>query len=192
MEAMDSIGIYIDIDNIERSLKEYNETGLYLDFQRLIVLLSKGCRLAVLKGYGGYIHSDTGRHGIESELESIGVELVLYRCQKEIDYCKPIIRQKEVDTAITTDVSWDLATGRINRAIIMSGDRDMRPALVRAEDEGYEVKILAVKSAISDDCYDDSDLMLIDDFEVFAVNSVAEEEPETGTNMADRREEVRV
>ena len=192
MEEMDRIGIYIDIDNIEGSLKEYYDTGLYLDFQRLIELMAEGCRLVVLKGYGGFIRSDTERHGIESELESIGVELVLYKCQKEVDYCKSTIRQKEVDTAITTDVSWDLATGRIDRAIIMSGDRDMRPALVRAEDEGYEVKILAVKSAISDDCYDDSDLMLIDDFEVFAVNSVAEEEPETGTNMADRREEVRV
>lgn len=192
MEEMDRIGIYIDIDNIERSLKEYNDTGLYLDFQRLIELMAEGCRLVVLRGYGGFIHSDTERHGIESELEIIGVELVLYKCQKENDYCKSTIRQKEVDTAITTDVSWDLATGRIDRAIIMSGDRDMRPALVRAQNEGYEVKILAVESAISDDCYDDSELMLIDDFEVFSVGSTVEEEPETGAHMADRREEVRV
>jgi len=192
METKDRIGIYIDIDNIERSLAEYNDTGLHLDFQRLIDLVSEGCDVVVLKGYGGYIHNDKERIGIQSELEGIGVDLVLTKCQKDIESGKPIVRQKEVDTGITTDVSWDLATRLIDRAIIMSGDRDMRPALVRAKDKGFEVKILAVENAISDDCYEDSDLMLIDDFEVFQVGSTVAEGPAAGIPIADRHEEVRV
>lgn len=177
MEQPRKAGIYIDISNFEKSLEYYNNMGLSFDYSRLIRSLSEGHALAVLRGYDGYVRSESERTGIQTELENVGVKLELFRCQSEGDGTGAYsCRQKEVDTAITTDVSWDLARGVVDVAFIVSGDRDMCPAYRRAKREGCDVRIVALRSNINDSyCYSMDDCVFADDLEVFLVCGGTEE-----------------
>lgn len=79
--------------------------------------------------------------------------------------------QKEVDTGIVADVSWDLAESKIDVAIIVSGDRDMLPAVDRARRRNKTVVVVGLENTISR-FYDlsDTDCIFIDDLDVFRLN----------------------
>ncbi len=193
MESAKKLGIYIDVSNVEFSLEEYNSLGLYFDYSKFIRLMSEGYDLKVLCGYNCPVRPGSPQAAVHSELENAGVEMKLYRPQVETDDTgKRIVRQKEVDSSIVVDVSWDLAKGIIDEAVIVSGDRDMYPAVERAAENGFTVRIAAVESSISDDYRSVlNGCILIDDCEAFLVRGDFKED--RGYNIATFRlkEEVK-
>ena len=178
MESLKKMGIYIDLNNVECGLADYNCYGMSLDYSLLVSELSKGYRLSVLNVYDCTVKKDSTRAPLHRILEEAGMSLKLFAPHVFTDeYGKPVVHQKEVDTSITTDVSWDLALGVVDVAVIVSGDRDMRPALTSAAQHGSEVRIVAPKESLSDSYYESlEDCTLIEDMEVFLVAGKDREE----------------
>lgn len=172
MEPQKKLGIYIDVSNIELGLADYNCEGMCLDYSQLIRQVSQGYSLTVLRGYDSYVKEGQSLTDIQQVLKNAGVELVLYESQRgnnRFGECE--IHQKEVDTGLVADVCWDLASGTVDSAIIVSGDRDMRPAYARAKKAGCEVKILTLRCAIQDNYYLSlDDCLLIEDYEAFLLS----------------------
>ena len=178
METEKKMGIYIDLNNVEYGLADYNCCGMSLDYSLLATELSKGYRLSVLNVYDCTVKKDSTRAPLHKILEEAGMSLRLYTPHVFTDeYGKPVIHQKEVDTAITTDVSWDLALGEVDVAVIVSGDRDMHPALKRAAQQGHEVRIVSPKQSISDSYLESlGECPFIEDMDVFLVYGKDREE----------------
>lgn len=175
MASTEKLGVYIDICNISSNLYEYEYEGLTLDYQRMIEELVGHRDVAVMKGYDCIVDEGSDEYLVQDELRSAGVELVLTESTRKTypDSCRQYTVQKEVDTGITTDVSWDLATGAVDTALIISGDRDMRPAILRAAAAGKKVEVACLRCSIGDDYASSlTDLTLIDDLEVFLLESL--------------------
>ncbi len=169
MENLRKMGIYIDLSNVELSSADMNCKGMAIDYSLLVKEMSEGFELSVLRAYDGKL--ETGPTQLQNSLRSAGFDVILYETQVKMDSKgKYDIRQKEVDTAITTDVSWDLATKKIDSAIIVSGDRDMHPAVKRALDEGCDVRVVALRYSMSDDYLKSLEkYTLMEDYEVFTL-----------------------
>ncbi len=170
-DEIQRIGIYIDVSNIEGTIVDSNFRYLALDYSELIRQISEGYEIAILKAYDGDLGANTYYREIHKALEAAGVEVRLFKTQTvRLEGGKTETRQKEVDTAITTDVSWDLATRAVDVAAIISGDRDMLPALHRAAEEGYEVRMYAPEDSISGDNKNVNDhVYIIEDLDVFVL-----------------------
>ncbi|MCQ2071339.1 MAG: NYN domain-containing protein [archaeon] len=166
------MGVYIDVNNIQQGLLDYNCQGMSLDYSRLIDCIVRGYDLTVLKGYDCTVTDNPPYESTQHLLRNAGVDLVLTESQREEGpNGKTQYRQKEVDTGIVTDVAWDLATGKVDIAVIVSGDRDMRPAVVRARAEGYDVRIVCLESGIGDSFREYlGECTFIEDFEVFILH----------------------
>ncbi len=169
MDNLKKMGIYIDLSNVERTSADLNVKGMAIDYSLLVKEMSDGYELVVLNAYDGKL--DSGATPLQNSLRSAGFDVILYEPQMKIDLTgKKTMQQKEVDTAITTDVSWDLATKKIDTAIIVSGDRDMHPAVKRALDEGCDVRVVALKDSLSDDYLKSLEkYTLMEDYEVFTL-----------------------
>lgn len=174
MDDLKKIGIYIDLSNVEDSSADLNCIGMAIDYSVLVKDISEGYRLTVLRAYDGV--TTTGRSKLQNSLRSSGFEVKLYNTQKFVDDGgKKDWRQKEVDTAITTDVSWDLAMKKVDTAVIVSGDRDMHPAVTRAIEEGCDVRIVALRDSLSDDYLKTLEkYTLLEDYEVFLLSDSSE------------------
>ncbi len=169
MDNLKKMGIYIDLSNVELTSADLNVKGMAIDYSLLVKEMSDGYELVVLNAYDGKL--DSGATPLQNSLRSAGFDVILYEPQMKIDLTgKKTMQQKEVDTAITTDVSWDLATKKIDTAIIVSGDRDMHPAVKRALDEGCDVRVVALKDSLSDDYLKSLEkYTLMEDYEVFTL-----------------------
>lgn len=169
MDNLKKMGIYIDLSNVEWTSADLNVKGMAIDYSLLVKEMSDGYELVVLNAYDGKL--DSGATPLQNSLRSAGFDVILYEPQMKIDLTgKKTMQQKEVDTAITTDVSWDLATKKIDTAIIVSGDRDMHPAVKRALDEGCDVRVVALKDSLSDDYLKSLEkYTLMEDYEVFTL-----------------------
>lgn len=167
MNNLRKMGIYLDLSNVELSSEDLNGKGMAIDYSLLVKEISEGYELTVLKAYDGKL--DTGVTPLQSSLRSAGFDVILYDTQKAFDSVgKANVRQKEVDTSITTDVSWDLASKKIDAAVIISGDRDMHPAVKRAIDEGCDICVVALRNSMSDDYLNSLEkYTLLEDYEVF-------------------------
>lgn len=159
---------------MEDSSADLNCIGMAIDYSVLVKDISEGYRLTVLRAYDGV--TTTGRSKLQNSLRSSGFEVKLYNTQKFVDDGgKKDWRQKEVDTAITTDVSWDLAMKKVDTAVIVSGDRDMHPAVTRAIEEGCDVRIVALRDSLSDDYLKTLEkYTLLEDYEVFLLSDSSE------------------
>ncbi len=177
LDDLKKIGIYIDLSNVEDSSADLNCMGMAIDYSLLVQDLSEGYRLTVLRAYDGV--PTTGCSKLQNSLRSSGFEVKLYTPQKFVDDGgKKDWRQKEVDTAITTDVSWDLAMKKVDTAVIVSGDRDMHPAVTRAIEEGCDVRIVALRDSLSDDYLKTLEkYTLLEDYEVFLLSDSSEPIP---------------
>ena len=175
MENLRKMGIYIDLSNVELTSADLNVKGMAIDYSLLVKDIAEGYELTVLRAYDGIAAS--GMTPLQKSLRSAGFDVMLYEPQVKIDNTtgKKILVQKEVDTAITTDVSWDLAFKKVDCAVIVSGDRDMHPAVKRALEEGCDVKVVALSNSLSDEYLKSLEkYTLMEDYEVFTLGDTLE------------------
>ncbi len=175
MENLRKMGIYIDLSNVELTSVDLNVKGMAIDYSLLVKDIAEGYELTVLRAYDGIAAS--GMTPLQKSLRSAGFDVMLYEPQVKIDNTtgKKTLVQKEVDTAITTDVSWDLAFKKVDCAVIVSGDRDMHPAVKRALDEGCDVKVVALSNSLSDEYLKSLEkYTLMEDYEVFTLGDTLE------------------
>ena len=175
MENLRKMGIYIDLSNVELTSVDLNIKGMAIDYSLLVKDIAEGYELTVLRAYDGIAAS--GMTPLQKSLRSAGFDVMLYEPQVKIDNTtgKKTLVQKEVDTAITTDVSWDLAFKKVDCAVIVSGDRDMHPAVKRALEEGCDVKVVALSNSLSDEYLKSLEkYTLMEDYEVFTLGDTLE------------------
>lgn len=123
------LAVFIDLSNVETSIKGYRESGMILDYGRLLRTVSEGYELAYVRVYDA-IPSATNDEllALHGKLRDAGMELVLKRPQAVENNMERTCEQKEVDTSLVVDVVSGGYEDLFDVAMVISGDRDMRPA----------------------------------------------------------------
>lgn len=121
--------IFVDLNNVEESIDVYRVQGMYLDYSHLMEVLSEGYELEGVRVYdskavAGNIELDR----LHSSLEKAGMTMVLKDPAATENNMSRTCVQKEVDTSLVADAVSCAYEDRFDVAIIVSGDRDMRPA----------------------------------------------------------------
>ena len=146
MEETVSAAVFIDLNNVEESIQEYKEAGMFLDYSRLVDVLTDGMRPTSVKVYDSIPRNNPDLTALHDVLESAGFDLVLKVPAPLLNNMERTCCQKEVDTSLVADVVSIGYENRYDTAIIISGDRDMRPAADCIERIG--------KKAVFVSCYD--------------------------------------
>lgn len=161
------LAVFIDLNNVETSIKEYRESGMILDYGRLLRTVSEGYGLEYVRVYDA-IPSMTNheRLALHSMLRDAGMELVLKRPQAVENNMERTCEQKEVDTSLVVDVVSGGYEGLFDVAMIVSGDRDMRPAGECLERIGKGVVYAAFHDAFCSELRDMPGSLVLEDLYV--------------------------
>ena len=123
------LAIFIDLNNVEFSIGQYREAGMILDYGHLIRAVSEGYDLQYVKVYDSIPSAGNDPlMELHRGLRESGMELVLKRPHPVEYNMKKTCEQKEVDTSLVVDVVSGAYEDLFDVAMIVSGDRDMRPA----------------------------------------------------------------
>lgn len=121
--------IFIDLNNVEESIDIYRVQGMYLDYSHLVEVLSEGYELQGVRVYDSKaVAGNSGLEELHCSLERAGMTMVLKDPAATENNMSRTCTQKEVDTSLVADVVSCAYEDRFDVAIIVSGDRDMRPA----------------------------------------------------------------
>ena len=77
MEEKIRAAVFIDLNNVEESIREYRESGMFLDYTRLVDVLTEGMELVSAKAYDAVPRNNPDLTALHGTLESAGFELVL-------------------------------------------------------------------------------------------------------------------
>lgn len=146
MEGMTRAAVFIDLNNVEESIQEYKEADMFLDYTRLVDVLTDGMELESAKVYDSVPRNNPDLTALHETLESAGFDLVLKVPAPVENNMERTCCQKEVDTSLVADVVSVAYEDLYDTAVIVSGDRDMRPAAECIERIG--------KKAVFASCYD--------------------------------------
>lgn len=146
MEGMTRAAVFIDLNNVEESIQEYKEADMFLDYTRLVDVLTDGMELESAKVYDSVPRNNPDLTALHETLESAGFDLVLKVPAPVENNMERTCCQKEVDTSLVADVVSMAYEDLYDTAVIVSGDRDMRPAAECIERIG--------KKAVFASCYD--------------------------------------
>lgn len=146
MEGMTRAAVFIDLNNVEESIQEYKEADMFLDYTRLVDVLTEGRELVAAKVYDSIAKNNPDLTTLHESLQSAGFDLVLKVPAPVENNMGRTCCQKEVDTSLVADVVSMAYEDVYDTAVIVSGDRDMRPAAECIERIG--------KKAVFVSCYD--------------------------------------
>lgn len=146
MEGIARVAVFIDLNNVEESIQEYKEADMFLDYTRLVDVLTEGMELKAARVYDSIPKNNPDLTSLHDSLESAGFDLVLKVPASVENNMERTCCQKEVDTSLVADVVSMAYEDAYDTAIIVSGDRDMRPAADCIERIG--------KNAVFVSCYD--------------------------------------
>lgn len=180
---MGRIEFFIDLNNVEESIREYKEHGLYLDYSEMIGLLSRGNTCVGINVYDSVPTKDNRQmSGLHRRLRKAGYNLVLKK-PTAVEYnTVRTCMQKEVDTSLCVDVVSHAYEDVYDTAIIISGDRDMRPSADRAIGLGKKVVFAAMYDAMCPDIRNRDGTLVLD--EMFVLRSTDCRRPTETESMA--------
>lgn len=167
---MERIEVFIDLNNVEESIREYRGHGLYLDYSEMILLLSRD-RICVGVNIYDSVPTKDNAHmsGLHSRLRKAGYNLVLKKPMAVEYNTLRTCMQKEVDTSLCVDVVSHAYEDVYDMAIIISGDRDMRPSAECVEGLGKKVVFAAMYDAMCPDIRNRDGTLVLD--EMFVLRS---------------------
>ncbi len=170
--------IYIDLYNIECASLEYRQKGLFLDYYSLIKELSDGYEIRGIKVYDSDSQEDDVLTGFHTDLADKGYDMNLFKpgVTKNKDGSLKML-QKEVDTSIVADSICDAYSDSADIFLIVSGDRDMCPAIRKIRGLGKRVVSVAFEDSCSE-CVtrESSESFFIEDLQAMEFVSVLTEE----------------
>lgn len=121
--------IFVDLNNVEFGMTQYREHGLYMDYSVLVETLSEGFHLEGVNVYDSKpVPGNTGLVKLHLSLNNAGMDVILKEPAPVENNMDRTCIQKEVDTSLVVDVVSGAYEDRYDVAVIVSGDRDMRPA----------------------------------------------------------------
>lgn len=129
MEEKKRAAVFMDLNNVEESIKDYRESGMYLDYSHLVREMTEGYDVVSVKVYDSIpAPENTELMNLHDRLTGANFDLITKRPAPLQNNMTHTCTQKEVDTSLVVDVVSMAYQDLYDVAIIVSGDRDMRPA----------------------------------------------------------------
>ena len=129
MEDRRRMMIFIDLNNVEYGMNAFRSEGMYLDYSHLVEALSEGYDLMDVKVYDSNpVPGNSELISLHQSLSNAGMDVILKDPAPLENNMDRSCTQKEVDTSLVADVISNAYEDRYDVALIVSGDRDMRPA----------------------------------------------------------------
>ncbi len=164
MEEIQRAAVFIDLNNVEESIKEYKESGMFLDYSNLVDSVTEGMECNSVRIYDCIPAKDNNTlEHLHQRLEAANYELVLKRSAPVENNMNRTCTQKEVDTSLVADVVSMAYEDKYDVAVIVSGDRDMRPAGDCIERIGKKVVYASFYDVMCPDLRDKESSMILDD-----------------------------
>lgn len=104
MEGIERAAVFIDLNNVEESIQEYKQADMFLDYTRLVNVLTEGMELVSAKVYDSIAKHNPELNALHESLESAGFEMVLTVPVLLENNMKRTCCQKEVDTWLVANV----------------------------------------------------------------------------------------
>ncbi len=180
---MERVEIFVDLNNVEESMSVYKKNGLYLDYSRLIQLLTDGTICVGASFYDSTPNKgQTQMTSLHRRLRRAGHNLVLKKpAAVEYNTVRTCV-QKVVDTSLCVDVVSHAYEDLYDTAIIISGDRDMRPSAECAERLGKKAVFAAMYDAMCPDIRNRDGTLVLD--EMFVLRSADCRRPDDTQSIA--------
>ena len=174
MNGMLRMKIFIDLNNIEQSIRDYRYCGMSVDYRELVNIVSDGYEVVGMHVYDG--KPENGKPemvAFHQVLKGQGFEVTELECAVYVDEYGTHYRQKEVDTSMTVDIV-EMACGNLcDCIVVVSGDRDFRPALISAKRHGIKTMVVSTEESLSEELGKESDaVVLIEDLPIFSFKEV--------------------
>ena len=148
--SQDRVMVFIDLANVQKSVRSKESAGFRLDYYRLVKELVGPRRLI-----GAYVFdavSSADRTSFEPKkrlhdaLRYLGFRVVAREVSFEEEG-----QQKEVDVALATEMVVGALRDAFDVAILVSGDRDFVPAVERTRTEGKRVEVAFFGGSVDPD-----------------------------------------
>ncbi len=143
--------VFIDLCNVKIPFDGFRFRNVRIDYECMVNELLDGRKLVDAYVYDGK-YPDGSHSGLKGTLERRGFRIV------EKDFDPKVGVQKEVDVALATDVISFAYEDRYDVAIIVSGDRDFRPAIQIAQKLGKRVEVSAFRDSTANAIIEVADL----------------------------------
>lgn len=177
------MSVFIDLENVEQGMMPYNEKGLVLDYKALVQVLSEGFKLEEAVAYDAIPAPDNNyMHSFHQRLKDGGLIVRTFKPNVSDDPERRVSRQKEVDTSMVADMVEKAYTDRFDTAVIISGDRDMRPGIEAVRRAGKECRVAGLFEITCGAFKHDRATVFIDD--LFVMRSAPAEEDHDYINIA--------
>lgn len=165
--------VFIDLNNVEESIEDYRKHGMYLDYSHMVEVLSEGYELTGVKVYDSKpVPNNSDLIALHLALNNAGMDVILKDPAPTENNMTRTCTQKEVDTSLVADVVACSYEGMYDVAVIVSGDRDMRPAADIVRAKGRRVIHASFYDVMCGEFKEDDDRVILDDlFILEAVDS---------------------
>lgn len=173
MDGEQRMMIFIDLNNVEESIDDYRKQGMYLDYSHMVEVLSEGYELSGVKVYDSKpVPGNTELASLHLMLNNVGMDVILKDPAPMENNMSRTCTQKEVDTSLVADAVSCAYEEMFDVAVIVSGDRDMRPAADVIRRIGKRVIHASFYDVMCSEFKEDQDRVVLDDlFILEAVDS---------------------
>lgn len=146
--SQDRVMIFMDLQNILRSVEAIGTLKLDLDFYNMAVQLI-GTRQLV----GAYAFDTRKPFGVEDRFRRLHDKLryMGFRIVAREAYDENRSEQKEVDVALACEMVSHAFRDNYDVAILVSGDRDFIPAIQHAQSSGKRVEVAAFANSVGEE-----------------------------------------
>ena len=156
MNRNERIAILIDLSNLEKSVEGFNEAGWSLDYSDLVRNLALERDVVGVTVYDSCpVAENTRRMSLHESLRTNGFEMRVKEPFFNRERSEMI--QKEVDTSIVADGVMMACKDVVDTVVIVSGDRDMRPAVETIRKVGKSAEVASYPIVLSDELRDSCD-----------------------------------
>lgn len=141
----EEVMFFVDYRNVMKSIKKYREMGFEIDFKEMTDVLAEG-----RKNKGAYffdgcpLSKDDPAWEMHDSLRNSGFMVVTRIC-----YGERTKTQKEIDVAMTCEIMEQAHKNGYGTAVIVSGDRDFRPALEAIREVGKKAEVAGFSVSMS-------------------------------------------
>ena len=144
--------VYIDLANLEESIDK--KRVVRINYQILFDYLKERFNARTIFAYNGIKSEMDNENPFYDMLRAIGYKVSLSKCHESPNGS---LIQKEVDTSIVADMVDHTISHQLRNIVLISGDRDMRPAVKIAKSHNCKVTVLCYSGVLSCDLKDASD-----------------------------------
>jgi uncharacterized LabA/DUF88 family protein len=140
----EKVMVFIDLRNVLRNAEELSGIDVKVDFDVMVEAVVKGRKLVAAYMFDSIESERDPCYNLHDALRCHG-----YRVITRIGYDKVTGVQKEVDVAMACEILSHAYKNNYDTAIIISGDRDFRPAIEHIQSAGKRAEVAGISKGMS-------------------------------------------